>query len=312
MKKYLFVINPAAGGRAGAGIRQTLGAEIKKSLAAHEYDMLITEPGPVSFPAGDYATVIAAGGDGTVWQTVQTLVRHDTRPKLGIIPVGTGNDLARSLGIYAFMKARGVGRLLAALQTSRTRKLDTLSLNNSLFFTNYYGIGIDARIARDINAFRASSAVPPLSARLPGRMLYFLAGLNRCLSRISLPLQLRYSDDAGGEQIVSVPESARQVIITNIPSYAAGAQPASRCRMDDGLFEVTVISNAGQWLALHMTRFFQIPLDRVLPGIRQLQTRSIEITWRGMLPFQLDGETPAGYPQHHVISVAAPLAVLVP
>jgi len=305
MKKYLFIINPVAGGRAGKKIRQDLSAEIKKNIPTTEYDLLLTGPGEIGFPAADYDVVVVAGGDGTVGKAVQTLARRETRPKLGIIPVGTGNDLARSLGICALMNSRGVAGLLVALRAGRSRLLDVLSLNRDIFFTNYCGIGIDARIAAAFNAGRAKS-------RMPGKILYFLLGLKNLPFSIPCPVTLHYQDTSLQDRHLSIPQGARQIILTNIPSYAGGAQPSSDCRMDDGLFEVTVIRTAGHWLLLHMTRFFKKPFDLFLPGIIRIQTPGLEIACNGTLPCQLDGETLTGCRQPLSITLAAQFEVVVP
>lgn len=305
MKKYLFVINPVAGGRTGERIRQDLSREIKKNLSGPEYDLILTGPGDIQYPQVDYETVVVAGGDGTIGKSVQALARRKTRPKLGIIPIGTGNDLARSLGIYAFMNSHGVAGLLAALRKGSTRPLDVLSMNNEIFFTNYCGIGIDARIAAAFNKCRAKF-------RMPGKMFYVLLGLKNLPFSIPVPVTLSYQNRAFENCSLSIPRGARQIIITNISSYAAGAKPSSGCRMDDGLFEVTVIGNTGQWLLLHMTRFFQKPFDLLLTGIIRIQTAGIEVNCCGTLPCQLDGETIAGSRQPLVIKVATRLEVIVP
>ncbi len=55
---------------------------------------------------------MVAGGDGTVSQVVKVIDRLEKKPKLGIIPIGTGNDLANSIGILHIYESQGLGALL--------------------------------------------------------------------------------------------------------------------------------------------------------------------------------------------------------
>jgi len=205
-------------------------------------------------------------------------------------------------------------RVLDAVQQGKTAPLDVLRLNSDIFFTNYYGLGSDAAVARDINAFRQKYAGKRREALLHGRVLYFLAGLRRLGHRLRAPVEISYEDAQGRQSGQTAAPDCRQIVVTNIASYAGGAQPSSQCRMDDGLFEVTVVGSARQWMLLHLTRFFKTPIDRVLPGIIRFQARSLTLGWSGRLCCQVDGETfgaqePA---PPHTITVAGRVEVIVP
>jgi len=313
MKKYLVIINPAAGGPALDKLRHDLIETLPRTLPASAYDILLTEPGRLRLPAYDYAAVVVAGGDGTVRQTVQKLMERRIRPLLGIIPSGTGNDLARACGMLGLLRGRGVAGVLDAVQRGRAAAVDVLSLNGELFFLNYYGIGADACVAQTINAFRARYT-GRREALLHGRLLYGLAGLRRISRRIRGPVEVCFENAAGDRECRGMPPGGRQIMVTNIASYAAGARPSSCSRMDDGLFEVTLIGSLRHWLLLHLTRFFTLPLDRAAPGIVRFQARRLTLTWNGGLCCQLDGETfgSSAPAPPHTIAVAGRLALIVP
>ena len=115
MKKALFLINAVTGRPAGKTIKESIVSELKGVLARDHYDTVFTEAnivGQIRNIAHDYETVVVVGGDGTMHQVVQGIVGLKNKPKAGIIPTGTGNDLARSLGILSFFKSHGLHALL--------------------------------------------------------------------------------------------------------------------------------------------------------------------------------------------------------
>ena len=99
MNKYLFIINPIAGG----GIAKGLETEIENLMSKEKRNFEIvytTKPKEAILIAAsrEYEVVVAVGGDGTINEVISGLIRQE-KGILGIIPAGTGNDLSRSLGI---------------------------------------------------------------------------------------------------------------------------------------------------------------------------------------------------------------------
>jgi len=89
--------------------------------------------------AAGFNKVYAVGGDGTVNEVAQGLVRTST--KMGIIPKGSGNGLARHLGIPMSVK-----KSLDILASEKTIRMDTIFVNNKLS-VNVSGIGFDGHVA---------------------------------------------------------------------------------------------------------------------------------------------------------------------
>ncbi len=293
MKKTLFLINPVSGGRAGASLKESLEFILHDLGAQTACDTAFTQDGGPSIFQGDFASydsIIAAGGDGTAARIVQELARREKKPRLGIIPIGTGNDLARVSGSYRLYKQNGLRPLVKALLAESTRRLDIFSVNGELFFTNYCGIGLDAKISNDYNRLRHSPFMRAAAAVFGGRVAYaWFAGRN-LLYHMPFALELRYADTDKQPRTLQIGQGARQVLVTSIPSYAAGARPSDHCRIDDGLFEVTIAATLPQWFMLHMTRFVKLPLPRLLPSLMQFQARSLTIHCSGTTCFQADGE----------------------
>jgi diacylglycerol kinase family enzyme len=241
--------------------------------------------------APDYRAVIVAGGDGTVSQTVQALAGIEHPPKLGIIPIGTGNDLARSLGIFSTYKKCGLSALMEVILSAQTVRVDTLGLNGKRFFQCYFGIGIDAKIAHDFNFFRGRKDFHLLFSRSLNELFYGALGIRNIMFRIPYDIRLRYRDTSGETSVVTVAGNMCEIIVTNAHTYAGGARPCSKTHMGDGKFEVTVIRTAGEWIRLIMSRFTGKPLDLSCPDTLQFQTDRIEMHLAGHSYYHTDGET---------------------
>jgi len=140
-RKILFIINP------GAGKKRKLNLEefIKYNFSFPSYDVAISssfeefEKIKKQIIDGNYTDVIACGGDGTVNEVAAFASEHNL--KLGILPLGSGNGLARSVGISMNLR-----RALKQISTGRTKKIDVGILNEKFFFCAA-GMGFDAHIA---------------------------------------------------------------------------------------------------------------------------------------------------------------------
>lgn len=141
-EKFLFVVNPVSGKKN----KGSLSGLIEKKLNARQIDFEIIEtrfPGDATSRVRDYYTkgftiFIAVGGDGTVNEVASAIV--DTDAVLGIIPVGSGNGLARHLKIP--MNPR---KALNLIFKRNILKMDYGKINDRLFFCTT-GVGFDAHI----------------------------------------------------------------------------------------------------------------------------------------------------------------------
>ena len=141
-KKLLFIINPISGVSKKAGIPDL----ISEHIDANKYEPEIYFSGYRGDAAREAAAarernidiVVAVGGDGTINEIASSLIGSDTA--LGIIPLGSGNGLARHLEIpINSVKA------MKSLNTNRYTLIDTAFLNEKPFF-NVAGVGFDAYV----------------------------------------------------------------------------------------------------------------------------------------------------------------------
>ncbi len=193
-----FILNPAAqGGRTG---RLVDAVRAEAARAGIEADVVqTTHPRHAVALAqaaaeGGAEAVVAVGGDGTVHEVAEGLTRASVAVPLGIVPLGTGNDLAKMVGAAPGGKVRPWAEALRALPAAPVRAVDVGWVRwretaggpeaEAPFF-NSVGVGFDARVAVEAPRFK----------KLGGTLAY-LAAIVSVLGRWDAP-HLTATTDAG-------------------------------------------------------------------------------------------------------------------
>ena len=264
------IINPSAGAR-------RLSPETRTRLAETALDDCGVE-GRIAFThgvgsAGGLAramieqgatSLVAWGGDGTVNEVASETARSDLT--FGIVPGGSGNGLARELGI----ERRPAHALRTALQGAE-RTIDAGEIAGRLF-VNVAGLGFDAYLARVFNTFERR-----------GPLNYIRSGLRELLAYDPAEYTVRAGD-------VMFRQRALVVTIANGRQYGSGAVIAPRAKLDDGQLDVVLLPVRPPWIALwHARRLFTGTLER-LPGVRMMSVRTAVLSADRPLTFHVDGE----------------------
>lgn len=148
-RKICFIINPIS----GIGHQKTIEKLVANFLdtSAFEPSLFYTE-GPKhattlakKAASENYPIVVAVGGDGSVNEVASGLI--GTTSALGILPAGSGNGLARHLGIPMDLE-----KALQIIQKGRTQAIDSIQFNDH-YFVNVAGIGFDAHIGWEFSQF---------------------------------------------------------------------------------------------------------------------------------------------------------------
>ncbi len=288
---------------------QALRAEVDAAAAAAGYPETVWIPTSVEDPGAGQARkalalapalVIAAGGDGTVRLVAGELA--GTGVPLGLLPVGTGNLLARNLDLPL-----GNRRRLAEIAlTGRTRALDMCRLfapelpagereailgagglvfEGSVPFLVISGIGFDAEVMAGAN--------PNLKSSL-GWSAYLVSGIQHLRDR-----KLRGRIRAGGS---SVEVEARSVMFANCGELAGGFVLAPNARPDDGWLDITVMDTKGGligWgdlvrrVSLQGIGAAESVAEKVLPEVGSLEirrSRSITVETETLEQVEADGD----------------------
>lgn len=234
--------------------------------------------------------VIVAGGDGTINEAIQGLA--GSKARLAIIPRGTGNVLARELGLpldqeeATLVAARGKSRRihlgLAIDETNNVRR----------HFALMAGIGLDASIVRRVQ--------PSLKKRI-GRGAFWVSGLSHLAKWNPHPFTL----EIDGREF-----RATFAAIGNAPRYGGDLAITPGARLDKPEFEVCMIETSSRLRYLHLLS------HAVRDGIPQNNNevrfvKTNKVVAHGDAPVQIDGELIGGLPMRFEISPDS-LEVIVP
>ncbi|XP_008483181.1 diacylglycerol kinase epsilon, partial [Diaphorina citri] len=187
-------------------------------------------------PSSGQTLILAAGGDGTAAWILNTIhnMKLDPAPSVGIIPLGTGNDLSRVLGWGKLYDRDTCSpfQILDNLTRSKVAHLDRwsvqiksirqLRLTRALkcrWMYNYLSIGVDAQVALDFHNTRESSLYI-FSSRAFNKFLYLTFGTQQAMERGCRDLDQRIELYLDGERVDLPP--IESVVVLNIPSWASG------------------------------------------------------------------------------------------
>uniref|UniRef100_A0A672QVS6 Diacylglycerol kinase n=1 Tax=Sinocyclocheilus grahami TaxID=75366 RepID=A0A672QVS6_SINGR len=242
--------------------------------------------------------VLVCGGDGTVgWvldaiDTMKLKGQDQFIPLVTILPLGTGNDLANSLGWGAgYAGEIPVEQVLRNVLEAEVIKMDRNGFCHSIYFVlsmnNYFSVGPDALMALNFHAHREKTP-SFFSSRIINKAVYFLYGTKDCLVQECKDLDKRIELELDGEQ-VNLP-SLEGIIVCNIGYWGGGCrlwegmgdEPYPPTRVDDGLLEVV-----GVYGSFHCA---QIQVKLANP-VRLGQAHTIRLVLKSSrMPMQVDGE----------------------
>ena len=223
---HLF-LNPTAG-RGRAGRRQARILELLQSrdlpVELHQSQAIGNlEEQVQNFVDQGAARIVVAGGDGSVYEAVNGIMRSGAEASLGVIPTGTGNDFAKACDIPLNWEhaSQLLADRLAAGQYAKTIDIGTM---NDRFFANGAGVGFDAKVTRIARSYR-----------LPiGDLVYLLAIFRAMVDGIATP-RLQISSTG-----FSWDGPATLASISNGPWIGGLFRIAPMARNDDGKLELLI------------------------------------------------------------------------
>ncbi|MBK1782957.1 diacylglycerol/lipid kinase family protein [Prauserella cavernicola] len=231
--------------------------------------------------------LVVLGGDGAAHQAVQFCAR--TGVALGLVPCGTGNDLARALGVPTD-PIDAVDAVAAALREGRRRRLDLGTVGDTWFATVLCA-GFDAAVNERANRMRWP--------RGPRR--YDLAILAELASFRARTLVV--DSDTGRVELPAV-----LVAVGNTRYYGGGVPICPEADPEDGLFDVTVVGEATRRELVRMLPSLRTGAHLDHPAVTTLRARRLTLSG-GDWPVYADGESLGRLPVS-VSCVPRALAVL--
>lgn len=242
------------------------------------------------------AMVLACGGDGTV-RAVLTVLAGSATP-LGVLPAGTGNLLARNLGL----PVDDLGEALHVALTGVVRPIDVGRIEPVTTdgrherFAVMAGVGFDAQMMRDAPKDLKSTVGWPA----------YLVSAAKNLRAPSIPLQVHLD---GGDPISA---TARTVVVANVATLPGGVALLPDAVPDDGTLDVAIIEshNLADWL--RVTGRVMTRRTRVDDRYTTHQAQHIQISMRSSNPRQADGDLIGDSPGMDVQIEPGALLLVVP
>eukprot|EP01063_Lacrimia_lanifica_P013808 TRINITY_DN20414_c0_g1_i1.p1 TRINITY_DN20414_c0_g1~~TRINITY_DN20414_c0_g1_i1.p1 ORF type:complete len:542 (+),score=180.57 TRINITY_DN20414_c0_g1_i1:38-1663(+) len=302
-------VNSKSGGGQGAVLLRSL-----KSLLNNYQVFDLAKGNPkkalAGFKALERFNVLVCGGDGTVgWilSAMDELGIPDV--PVSIMPLGTGNDLARVLDWGGGYEGENVEEILAQIASGHIRGLDRWKFeissgkayNPTARWTNYISVGVDAEVALRFHEHR--NELPKLHfARMVNKIWYFRHGVVQFLTQVYRKVfsKVEAIADATGEDPnkicktvslicdgtpLELPPDTAGVIVSNIGSYGGGASGLwpgpEEIDMHDEKLEVVAVTGV-----LHLTQI-QLGLSS---GINLGQYSTVAINTKKEMKMQIDGE----------------------
>jgi diacylglycerol kinase (ATP) len=289
MSEVMVLVNPTAGGGRAGRFWARLEPRARALAAVRvetPADSVVARRAVAEAVAGGCRRIVAVGGDGTTHLVAGALLASEAARgvTLGVLPSGTGSDLARALGI-----PRDPIRALSRALLGEPRAIDAGRCDDAsggFCFVNIASAGIGGMVDEAVNAMPHRGRTAFLGATLGALRRY------RCVPvRVSLE----------GEAFYEGP--LFMLAIANGTTFGKGMRIAPRARLDDGNFDVVLVGEIAGWELVR--RLPQVYLGRHLgvAKVRFRQARKVRLEPLGVLPpFDVDGET---YP-----SAAATFTVL--
>lgn len=289
--RWAFLINPVSGNGSGRVIHQKIMEALPRlGLSEDRWVCKFTLPGhqlveQVKVLSREFDRVIVAGGDGTIGLAIQGIVHgHDPTCALGVIPLGTGNDLARELRLLDAYHKGGLDALLKAFLLDQTAPLDLWSINGSATMVNYLSMGLDGKATE---AFAHRRHLGGDRSVLANKFRFAQAGFLSIFHRLPSDFSIRIHN-GGSFHDVALPRR-RTLAVFNISHYAAGMIRMAGTRPDDARLTVACIPSIISYGGLFLRRIFT--RGRIGSGMLPVwKADRLECFWTGDVGLQIDGE----------------------
>ena len=291
-KRVLFIVNPIS------GVNQSRKSLIADLATAHldsevyeweiRYSESATHVQELSREAAQNGVdiIVAVGGDGTVNQAVKGMIGSNAL--LGLVPAGSGNGLARHLGIPL-----DIAESIQLIAHGNTRLIDTVNFNNDLF-VSIAGVGFDALVARQFS----------MASRRG-----FLSYLKIVAQKYTFYRPRKYRMEIDGKQIV---RQALFVSFANTNQFGYNTMISPDAKIDDGLVDVCIVKKVPLVLTPYAAGML---LSRRLESsgfVEVIRAREINMSRNKNRVVNIDGEPVKLNKKLHISVNPLSLKVIVP
>ena len=268
IRKARLIINPVSGTRSKQGIGKT----VREGLKPFGIDVEVCETkgtGDAFTLAkeavdNNYAMALTAGGDGTVNEVANALAFSNCT--LGIIPFGSGNGLARSVGV-----PQEIFGALKLIESGHTITCDRGIVNGRPFYCTF-GVGFDAAVSEKF-----------ASMKKRGRITYIRSAIREFFKYQSQAYAILIHDKI-------ITEKALLIAVCNAPQYGNNAYIGPKAKLSDGLLDVTVVHADNPFNTLLMSMDMLTGMLDKNRSIGTFRVPELTIVRTHEGPVHLDGE----------------------
>jgi YegS/Rv2252/BmrU family lipid kinase len=288
----LVILNPAAGRGRARSLRDRLRRALLRRRIAHDWQETLA-PGHAAHLAGSssrdsHSRVLIVGGDGTISDVAPSLAGRSDAPPMALIPGGTGNDTAKTLGVAGldFDASLRIGL------EGREIRLDAGRMNDTIF-VNGFGAGLDGSVVA------AARRVPWIRGIAP-----YLIGLG-----MTLPAwhPFRFQAQLDEETIEG---EATLVTFANGKICGGGFRLTPLAIPDDGMIDACIVGPHGRLAILHQLPKAIAGRHLAVAGTTYRQVRRVSITFSRPIDAHVDGNLIRSIDRAEVVVLPGAIAAI--
>jgi len=241
--------------------------------------------------------IVSVGGDGTVNEIVNGIMKSKNDPPLGIIPLGWANDFIKSTNIPSdIMEACKI------LIRGKIKEIDIGIINEKIYFANICGVGFDAEVAQLAN--RMKSKYPNL--HILSAFVYVFATVKKLLSPFSYHnVKIKFD----GQEIHS---KILFIAISNGKFYGGRFKITPEAILDDGLLEICTVEEMGRLKYLMSIPKVFKGTHESIKGINFYRAKEVVIQSSELILAQVSGEVIEGQKEFTITILPKRLKLIVP
>jgi len=227
--------------------------------------------------------VIAVGGDGTVHEVVNGLMQvpKEIRPRLGIVPLGSGNDFAHTLAIPK-NPAEALKRIFTGVPMPIDVGVFEIGSGMREYFNNTFGLGFDATVT--IRSRRLTY--------MRGFLMYLVAVMQTLILNLEAPMMHIVTDTEQWD------DETIMLVVCNGPREGGGFLVAPDSLVSDGVLNYATVNHVSRLMMLRLIPSVMKGTHGRFKQVRMGQLRKLQVNAEKSLTIHADGEVIAGFGTH--------------
>ena len=286
----LVIVNPASAGGATGEAWPRAASDLRRHFGPFEcyFTKARTDARDVaeSEARAGRSFVIACGGDGTLSEVADGILRSGAPAELGLLPSGTGGDFRRTLGVPS--AAREAAR---ALREGRTRLMDAGRVTfegaggrgETRHFVNVASVGMGGDVIRRVKAWTTGQAAQG-AALLGGSAAFAAAALSSAFAYERPRVRVRLDGRAGASLAVA------NLCVANARYFGGGMKIAPEARLDDGLFDVVAVGDLPAAQILLKSYRVYLGTHLGMSEVRHARARKVTLSLEGESDAELEAD----------------------